>query len=115
MSARPIIWGRLLSCHARASWRRESPPFYYPSSNRRIGNFVRELLVAGPRSREIAHFLIQCLFSMFAKDADLLPSKLFQRIVGKSAGSPEKLTARLGDLFKSMQLGGDFMLDDIWF
>ena len=52
---------------------------------------------------------------MFAEDAGLLPEKLFEKVVSKSAGSPDKLTARLGELFKSMQ-NGDFMLEDIgWF
>jgi len=82
----------------------------------RFADIAQSMQARGHPPDKIAHFLIQCLFSMFAEDAGLLPEKLFDRVVGKSAGSPDKLTARLGELFKSMQAGGDFMLEDIaWF
>ena len=82
----------------------------------RFAEIAQSMQVRGHPPEKIAHFLIQCLFSMFAEDAGLLPEKLFERVVSKSAGSPDKLTARLGELFKSMQAGGDFMLEDIaWF
>jgi len=82
----------------------------------RFADIAQSMQGRGHPPEKIAHFLIQCLFSMFAEDAGLLPEKLFERVVSKSAGSPDKLTARLGELFKSMQAGGDFMLEDIaWF
>jgi len=82
----------------------------------RFADIAQSMQGRGHPPEKIAHFLIQCLFSMFAEDAGLLPEKLFDRVVSKSAGSPNKLTARLGELFKSMQAGGDFMLEDIaWF
>ncbi|MBZ5653621.1 MAG: N-6 DNA methylase, partial [Acidobacteriia bacterium] len=82
----------------------------------RFADIAQSMQARGHPPEKIAHFLIQCLFSMFAEDAGLLPEKLFERVVSKSAGSPGKLTARLGELFKSMQAGGDFMLEDIaWF
>ena len=82
----------------------------------RFADLAQSISTRGHAPEKVAHFLIQCLFAMFAEDAGLLPEKLFQRIVGKSADSPEKLAARLGDLFQSMQSGGDFMLEDIaWF
>ncbi|MFO1303034.1 MAG: type IIL restriction-modification enzyme MmeI [Burkholderiales bacterium] len=82
----------------------------------RFADIAKSMQARGYAPEKIAHFLIQCLFCMFAEDAGLLPAKLFQRIVSKSADSPAKLSARLGELFKSMQAGGDFMLEDIsWF
>ena len=82
----------------------------------RFADIAQSMQTRGHPPEKIAHFLIQCLFSMFAEDAGLLPEKLFERVVSKSAGSPDKMTARLGELFKSMQAGGDFMLEDIaWF
>lgn len=82
----------------------------------RFADIAKSMQVRGHAPEKIAHFLIQCLFCMFAEDAGLLPARLFQRIVSKSADSPAKLSARLGELFKSMQAGGDFMLEDIsWF
>jgi methylase of polypeptide subunit release factors len=82
----------------------------------RFADLAQSMQSRGHSPEKIAHFLIQCLFAMFAEDAGLLPEKLFQRIVSKSAENPEKLAVRLGNLFESMQVGGDFMLEDIaWF
>ena len=81
-----------------------------------FADLAQSIHARGHAPEKVAHFLIQCLFAMFAEDAGLLPANLFQRIVGKSTGSPEKLATRLGELFQSMQAGGDFMLEDIaWF
>ena len=64
----------------------------------------------------IAHFLTQCLFCLFAEDADLLPRGLFLRLLDKSQTDPAKLDSRLRELFSAMQTGGDFALEDIpWF
>ena len=64
----------------------------------------------------VAHFLNQCLFCLFAEDAELLPGKLFERLLDKSQADPAKLTARLQELFTAMRKGGDFALEDIhWF
>jgi len=82
----------------------------------RFASIAQSMQSRGHPPDKIAHFLIQCLFCMFAEDSGLLPEKLFQRIVSKSTDSPEKLSARLADLFRSMQTGGDFLLEDIsWF
>ncbi|OGT88111.1 MAG: DNA methyltransferase [Gammaproteobacteria bacterium RIFOXYD12_FULL_61_37] len=64
----------------------------------------------------VAHFLTQCLFCLYAEDAGLLPVKLFERIVEKSAKAPDRLGTRLGELFQTMRQGGEFLLEDIaWF
>jgi len=64
-------------------------------------------------NQRIAHFLTQCLFCLFAEDADLLPRDLFQRLLDKSQTDPARLTSRLNELFGAMQKGGDFALEDI--
>lgn len=61
----------------------------------------------------VAHFLNQCLFCLFAEDAELLPEKLFERLLDKSQTDPAKLSARLEELFTAMRKGGDFALEDI--
>ncbi len=82
----------------------------------RFASIAQSMQERGHPPERIAHFLIQCLFCMFAEDSGLLPEKLFQRIVSKSADTHEKLGTRLQELFKSMKSGGDFMLEDIsWF
>jgi len=82
----------------------------------RLGGLAEALCQRGHEPRRVAHFINQCLFCLYAEDVGLLPTKLFERIVEKSAGAPDKLTARLGELFQAMQQGGDFLLEDIdWF
>lgn len=82
----------------------------------RFARVAQALTGRGHDPQQVAHFLIQCLFAMFAEDARLLPARLFERVIEKSTGAPEKLTARLGELFASMRAGGEFLLEDIaWF
>lgn len=79
----------------------------------RFAQIAQALTGRGHDPQKVAHFLIQCLFAMFAEDSDLLPDKLFERILAKSANAPDKVSVRLGELFKSMQGGGEFLLEDI--
>ena len=82
----------------------------------RFAAIAAALAQRGHDPRRVAHFLIQCLFCMFAEDVGLLPARLFERVVEKSAGQPEKLAVRLAELFAAMRAGGDFLLEDIaWF
>ena len=60
-----------------------------------------------------AHFLIQCVFCMFAEDARLLPHKLFETVLDKSNPDGAKAQSRLAELFSAMQKGGDFALETI--
>lgn len=64
----------------------------------RFAQIAQALTGRGHEPQKVAHYLIQCLFAMFAEDADLLPDKIFERILAKSANAPEKVSARLGDL-----------------
>ncbi|CAG9933756.1 DUF559 domain-containing protein [Candidatus Nitrotoga arctica] len=77
---------------------------------------AQSLNARGHASQTVAHFLNQCLFCLFAEDAELLPGKLFERLLDKSQTDPVKLFTRLEALFTSMRKGGDFGADDIaWF
>lgn len=70
----------------------------------------------GHAPQTVAHFLNQCLFCLFAEDAELLPGKLFERLLDKTQTDPAKLSSRFEELFKAMRKGGDFALEDIhWF
>ena len=70
----------------------------------------------GHAPQTVAHFLNQCLFCLFAEDAELLPGKLFERLLDKSQTDPAKLSTRFEELFNAMRKGGDFALEDIhWF
>jgi hypothetical protein len=82
----------------------------------RFADLAQRLAARGHDPQTTAHFLIQCLFCLFAEDAGLLPARLFERILDKSAAAPEKLSPRLAELFAAMRAGGDFAMEDIaWF
>jgi len=82
----------------------------------RFASIARSLTDRGHDPEKVAHFLIQCLFCMFAEDIGLLPKRLFERVLEKRGSDTVKLGAALGELFRAMQAGGDFLLEDIaWF
>jgi hypothetical protein len=73
------------------------------------------LRAAGVAPQKVSHFLTQCLFCFFAEDVGLLPSKLFERMVGVRI-PPERLRTQLQVLMTTMRDGGLFGVDDIpWF
>ncbi|MCP5278804.1 MAG: class I SAM-dependent DNA methyltransferase [Thiobacillus sp.] len=79
----------------------------------RMGAIAKRLAERGNDPQETAHFLIQCVFCMFAEDARLLPEKLFETVLDKSNPDGAKAQSRLAELFCAMQAGGDFALHDI--
>ncbi|MEQ1588780.1 MAG: DNA methyltransferase [Gallionella sp.] len=82
----------------------------------KFAQLAQSLNARGHAPQSVAHFLNQCLFCLFAEDAELLPGKLFERLLDKSQTDPAKLTSRLQELFNAMRKGGDFALEDIhWF
>jgi type II restriction/modification system DNA methylase subunit YeeA len=82
----------------------------------KFANLAQSLNARGHAPQTVAHFLNQCLFCLFAEDAELLPGKLFERLLDKSQADPAKLSTRLEELFNAMRKGGDFALEDIhWF
>jgi type II restriction/modification system DNA methylase subunit YeeA len=74
---------------------------------------AQSLNARGHAPQTVAHFLNQCLFCLFAEDAELLPDKLFERLLDKSQTDPAKLSSRFEELFNAMRKGGDFALEDI--
>lgn len=82
----------------------------------RFADLAKALTDRGHDPQVVAHFLIQCLFCMFAEDVGLLPENRFQDIVHKCKANPEKLASRLGDLFVRMRTGGEHWDEEIyWF
>ncbi|MGE0014333.1 MAG: class I SAM-dependent DNA methyltransferase [Azoarcus sp.] len=79
----------------------------------RFADIAKSMTERGHDSAKIAHFLIQCLFCMFAEDIGLLPKKLFERVIAKRQGDPAKLAVSMKDMFEAMRTGGDFLLEDI--
>nr|WP_315229959.1 DNA methyltransferase [uncultured Limnohabitans sp.] len=70
---------------------------------------VAKSMRAGDKDRnKVAHFLVQCVFCMFAEDENLLPSGAFTSLLSKVTQNPERAASRLAALFQTMQLGGDY-------
>ncbi|MDF1485117.1 hypothetical protein PY257_07970 [Ramlibacter sp. H39-3-26] len=70
----------------------------------------------GHGAEKVAHFLTQCLFCFFAEDVDLLPGRMFERLVGNRHLTSDRLTQGLANLFATMGEGGLYGADDIpWF
>lgn len=83
---------------------------------RKMGALAERLNARGQTPQQTAHFLIQCVFCMFAEDARLLPEKLFETVLDKSNPDGAKAQSRLTQLFEAMRDGGDFAMNDIpWF
>ena len=109
----------------KLKWLFEDPNKFHPQrtiaqiTEEAAGKFAalaQSLNVRGHAPQAVAHFLNQCLFCLFAEDAELLPGKLFERLLDKSQTDPAKLSTRLEELFNAMRKGGDFALEDIyWF
>ncbi|HET6441887.1 MAG TPA: DNA methyltransferase [Phycisphaerae bacterium] len=83
---------------------------------RRIGAIADTLRPRTRNPQRAAHFLMKCMFCLFAEDIGLLPKKLFLRLLEKWQHQPHELCPHMTDLFDRMRDGGDFGLDLIpWF
>jgi hypothetical protein len=64
----------------------------------------------------VAHFINRLVFCMFAEDADLLPNKMFGRMLAASKTNPSEFTKLAGSLFGAMKEGGLIGFERIeWF
>lgn len=76
----------------------------------------------GLESQQVAHFLIQCIFCMYAEDEGLLHDgisdnpQIFTVILKSARDDTERAAKRIANLFTAMQKGGNYGNDDIaWF
>jgi hypothetical protein len=82
----------------------------------RFGTLAETLRGRGLEAHQVAHFLIQCLFCMFAEDEGLLARGLFTGLLGKAGDDTQRAANRLTALFTAMQTGGDYGDETIaWF
>ena len=56
--------------------------------------------------KEVAEFLMRCLFTMFAEDAGLLPERGFETLLGEMVETPEHFAPALESLWRVMDEGG---------
>ncbi|OPY17502.1 MAG: hypothetical protein A4E74_01237 [Syntrophus sp. PtaB.Bin075] len=72
----------------------------------------------GTDSQRVAHFLVQCLFCMFAEDELLLPGNIFTDILKSAGRDTDRAVKLISRLFVAMQQknGGEYGVHDIaWF
>ncbi|HUU92177.1 MAG TPA: DNA methyltransferase [Phycisphaerae bacterium] len=69
---------------------------------------AESLRTAGHDPHTAAHFLMKCMFCLFAEDVDLLPQKVFTRMLDQWHDDPKALRDRMTDLFGCMRAGGAF-------
>ncbi|MCX5828025.1 MAG: N-6 DNA methylase [Deltaproteobacteria bacterium] len=83
-----------------------------------FAELAKAMRARGIDGQQVAHFLVQCLFCMFAEDELLLPGKVFTEILKNAVGDADKAGKRIGKLFAAMQqeTGGEYGDHDIaWF
>ncbi len=56
--------------------------------------------------KDVAEFLMRCLFTMFAEDVGLLPEKLMVEMLEKLVGNPSAFPLALESLWRTMNTGG---------
>ena len=56
--------------------------------------------------KEVAEFLMRCLFTMFAEDVGLLPEKSFEKLLRRIVDKPQNFQPALENLWKVMDRGG---------
>ncbi|MEZ6012251.1 MAG: type IIL restriction-modification enzyme MmeI [Hyphomonas sp.] len=71
----------------------------------RLARVAKELEKKYPPER-VALFLMRCLFTMFAEDVELLPSRSFTDLLQRLQSSPDKAHLALQVLWKDMDQGG---------
>jgi hypothetical protein len=76
---------------------------------REIAKSLAALAVSLEKQHEpdvVAHFLMRCLFTMFAEDVRLLPEGAFTGLLGELRQDPEGFTPMVETLWKAMDSGG---------
>ncbi|MCH8965019.1 MAG: class I SAM-dependent DNA methyltransferase, partial [Planctomycetes bacterium] len=80
---------------------------------KQIGKLAQALRDSGHEPHDTAHFLMKCMFCLFAEDVDLLPNSLFERLLKSRLKKPETLKPALDELFAHMRIGGSFGVAEI--
>ena len=73
----------------------------------KFGSLAEALRERGNPPEQVAHFLTQCLFCMFAEDENLLQRGIFTNLLD-NAVDLDRATNRITALFEAMQTGGDY-------
>lgn len=81
-----------------------------------IGAIAKGLQSRGHEPHATAHFLMKCMFCLFAEDVGLLNDRLFSRLLAAWQDQGDGLRDRMSELFAAMRTGGAFGTERIaWF
>ncbi|MFZ5719074.1 MAG: class I SAM-dependent DNA methyltransferase [Pseudomonadota bacterium] len=75
---------------------------------KRLAEVSKALEARKCNPEDVAHFLMRCLFTMFAEDTDLLPRGSFGALLEKSTHDPSHFPHRLKALWGQMEKGEEF-------
>src|SRR5918992_2973139 len=79
----------------------------------RIAQYLR---LRGEDPHAVAQFINRMVFCMFAEEVDLLPNKMFRRMLQASQADPEAFVANANALFAAMRQGGRVGFERVdWF
>lgn len=71
-----------------------------------FATLAQDLRTRGHDPARVAHFVNRLVFCMFAEDADLLPDKMFVRMLEAAKADPSRFQALASTLFAAMKDGG---------
>ena len=93
----------------------QNPDKLKPSKTRQLlteeaaqsfATLAQRLRDRGHDAQQVAHFVNRLVFCMFAEDVDLLPNKMFQRMLEHCRHNPGDFEAHAKTLFAAMRAGG---------
>lgn len=68
----------------------------------KFASIAQNLRARGHDPEKVAHFVNRMVFCMFAEDVDLLPKKMFERMLASSLENPDEFVANAEQLFTAM-------------
>ncbi|WP_457092116.1 class I SAM-dependent DNA methyltransferase, partial [Microvirga sp. P5_D2] len=75
---------------------------------KRLAQVSKALEDGGCNAEDVAHFLMRCLFTMFAEDVGLLPPDSLKSLLERSVNDPSHFPHRLKALWQQMEKGDEF-------
>ena len=83
---------------------------------RRFAALAENLRKRGHEPHHVAHFVNRLIFCMFAEDVNLLPNRMFQRMIEQAHRNPAMFQTHAATLFSAMQGGGMVGFEQVeWF
>ena len=72
----------------------------------KFASLAQRLRERGHKPQEVAHFVNRLVFCMFAEDVNLLPDKMFERMLTLASANPSHFEPHAKTLFTAMKSGG---------